>query len=76
MNTKQAVEFVSQMHGSEYDESELEITHLATVQAIGSKIEKVLKPGADLYEAMGAYMLTPEGKMLDVAVRNAVKENG
>ena len=75
MNTKQAVEFVGYCYGgSEYDEEELEIVHIATVMAIGSKIEGVIQPGMNLFEAMAAFMNLPssEARMLRAAVQNAV----
>jgi hypothetical protein len=74
MSTKQAVEYINRFQGYTgivKDEDELETVHVATVAAIGSKIETVLKPGADLYDALDAYANTPAGKMLRDAAGSA-----
>lgn len=67
MSNKQAVEYINRFQGYEgiyKDADELEAVHVATVAAIGSKVAEILKPGADLYDALDAYANTPAGKML------------
>lgn len=76
MNTQQAVEFIGNQFDCEYEEHDLEVVHIATVQAIGSKVEEMLKSGVSLQDALAAYMLTnaKEAGILRTAVQNAVKE--